>query len=157
MNLQQQTIHTIVTFLKTIGIAVKQQELAKDTFLPGLSVVGTNVLIDPDQLKYPGDILHEAGHIAVTDPTTRSLIGTDNMDANWPTDGEEIAAILWSFAACKHLDLPLETVFHPAGYKGSSAWLINAFNTKNYLGLPLLTWMGLCTTEAFPNMKQWLR
>ena len=157
MNLQQQTVHTIVTFLKTIGIAVKQQKLAKDTFLPGLSVVGNSVLIDPEQLKYPGDILHEAGHIAVTDPTTRSLIGTDNMDANWPTDGEEIAAILWSFAACKHLDLPLETVFHAAGYKGNSAWLINAFTTKNYMGLPLLAWMGLCTTEAFPKMKQWLR
>jgi len=156
-NSLDKTTATIIQFLHSININVLEKELPKDCFLPGLSILGNTVLIDPKQLKYPGDILHEAGHIAVTENKKRDLIGTPEMEASWPTDGEEIAAILWSFSACTHLQLPLEIVFHPEGYKGSSEWLMAQFTNKNYIGLPLLTWMGLCTTEAFPCMETWVR
>ena len=80
--------------------------------------------MDSEKLKYPGDLLHEAGHIAVTEEKLRSLIGTEQMESSWPTDGDEIAAILWSFAACQHLGLELEVVFHPDGYKNANhGWL----------------------------------
>ena len=153
----QQTTAAIVQFLNSININVIEKELPQDCFLPGLSILGTTILIDFEQLKYPGDILHEAGHIAVTENKIRHLIGTKDMETTWPTDGEEIAAILWSFAACTHLQLPLELLFHPNGYKGGSEWLIDQFTIKNYIGLPLLEWMGLSTKEEFPSMKKWLR
>ncbi|MBL4643190.1 MAG: hypothetical protein JKY44_06325 [Flavobacteriaceae bacterium] len=156
-NSLEKPIATIVQFLNSININVAEKELPKDCFLPGLSALGITVLIDPKQLKYPGDILHEAGHIAVTETKTRPLIGTKEMEATWPTDGEEIAAILWSFSACMHLQLPLVVVFHRNGYKGSSDWLIDQFTNKNYIGLPLLEWMGLCTKKEFPRMEKWLR
>ena len=119
--------------------------------------------MDPKRLKYPGDLLHEAGHIAVTSEELRPLIGTDEMDPSWPSDGDEIATILWSYAALKHLDLDLEVVFHPDGYKNQSQWLIQQFRQENYIGLPLLEWMGFCTapekenSKPFPNMLKWLR
>ena len=105
----------------------------------------------------------QAGHIAVTAEEWRPLIGTDEMDLAWPTEGDEIAAILWSYAALRHLDLKPEVVFHPEGYKNQSAWLIEQFGNKNYIGLPLLEWMGLCSVSGnegvkpFPNMLKWLR
>ena len=79
------------------------------------------------------------------------------MNPNWPTQADEIAAILWSYAALHHLQLEPTVVFHPDGYRNASNWFIDNFSNKMYIGLPLLEWMGLCDTENFPNMKQWLR
>ncbi|ASS50694.1 MAG: hypothetical protein A3D31_14125 [Candidatus Fluviicola riflensis] len=151
----------ILSFLSEIGIPVHEKTLPPDTFLPGLDLGPGCLHVDFNQLKYPGDLLHEAGHLAVTTPEQRTLIGTDAIEQPWPTDGEEIVAVLWSFAAAKHIDLPLNVLFHPNGYKGQSDWLIESFESGTYVGLPLLEWMGLTgpqdSEDAFPKMKRWLR
>ncbi|WP_343637739.1 hypothetical protein [Fluviicola sp.] len=153
----------IIEFLNHIGIPVIETTLPDNCFLPGLMIRGNSILMDPEQLKFPGDLLHEAGHIAVTEAHLRPLIGTAEMDPAWPVDGDELAAILWSFAALKHLELEPEVVFHPEGYKKESGWLIQQFAAENYIGLPLLEWMGLCTTtekngiKPFPDLIKWLR
>ena len=72
-------------------------------------------------------------------------------------DGDEIAAMLWSYAACQAIGMPVEIVFHPQGYRGSSNWILANFWQGIYPGLPLLVWMGLTTTEEFPRMTCWLR
>lgn len=156
----------IIRFLNEIGIPVIERELPADCFLPGLALEKNTILMDSGRLKFPGDLLHEAGHLAVTPPDQRRLAGTDQMNPQWPEDGDEIAAILWSYAALRFLDLKLEVVFHEHGYKGQSKWLIDSFNSGNYIGLPLLEWMGLCHgpekagktgDKPFPNMIKWLR
>lgn len=153
----QHNIETIVRFLHSINIKVVEKKLPNNTFLPGLTVLGDAILMDKDQLKYPGDLLHEAGHIATTEEKMRPLIGTPEMDKNWPTDGEEITAMLWSYAASVHLNLDLKIVFHPNGYKNESDWLMEQYTSKNYIGLPLLAWMSLCDEDQFPTMKKWVR
>ena len=147
----------ITDFLESIGINIVEETLLNNTFLPGIMVKENSIFIDTNKLKYPGDLLHEAGHLAVSEAHLRSLIGTSEIDADWPKDGEEIAAILWSYAACHYLNLDLRIVFHTDGYKNESEWLIEQFSNKNYIGLPLLEWMGLCTSDEFPKMKKWLR
>lgn len=156
----------IIHFLEEIGIPVVETELPDDCFLPGLALEKNTILMDPERMRFPGDLLHEAGHLAVTAAEERKLIGTSEMDPAWPTEGDEIAAILWSYAALQHLNIKPEVVFHPNGYKNQSEWLITTFNAENYIGLPLLEWMGLCNspgkaklegTEAFPKMIKWLR
>jgi hypothetical protein len=72
----QTTLQQIANFLYSINIKVVEQKLPTDTFLPGLSLLGNSILIDMEQLKYPGDLLHEAGHIATTEENRRPLIGT---------------------------------------------------------------------------------
>lgn len=150
-------VPVIIQFLNTIGIPVIEQSLHDTTFLPGIKVHAGTLIIDPNRLKYPGDLLHEAGHIAVTTPTKRPLIDTNKTNSNWPSNGDEIAAILWSYAACIHLQLDINIVFHENGYKNESNWLIKQFNNKNFIGLPLLEWMGFCKKETFPKMDKWLR
>ena len=158
-------IEKVLSFLNEIGIDVIEKKL-DDTFLPGLSLGSNCIYIDYDKLLYPGDILHEAGHLAVTTSSERKLVGSSEMSPEWPTQSEEIVAILWSFAAANHLQLPLDFVFHPNGYKGDSDWFISNFSNKNYIGLPFLEWIGLTLSddralkegkEAFPVMQKWLR
>ncbi|GAB5416988.1 MAG: hypothetical protein Crog4KO_18550 [Crocinitomicaceae bacterium] len=153
----QSAKETIIQFLRSINIEVIEKDLPDDTFLPGLSILGSTVLMDLKKLKYPGDLLHEAGHIATTEAHIRPNIGTPKMAKNWPSDGDEITTILWTYAASHHLNLDLNIVFHPNGYKDDSDWLIEQFSKKNYMGLPLLEWMELCDKETFPAMLKWMR
>ncbi|PZR12182.1 MAG: hypothetical protein DI539_20175 [Flavobacterium psychrophilum] len=150
-----------IHFIESIGITVIEKELDDSCFLPGLSLGNNTIYIDYAKLKYPGDILHEAGHIAVTAPKERKLIGTAGIPDTWPTQGDEMAAILWSYAVLKHLDLPEEFVFHENGYKGHSNWYIENFTSQIYIGLPLLQWMGMAypnnEDNSFPTMKHWMR
>lgn len=158
-------IKKVLQFLNDIGIDVIEKEV-NESFLPGLSLGPNCIYVDYDKLLYPGDILHEAGHLAVTTSSERNKVGTSEMSPEWPTQAEEIGAILWSFAAVNHLQLPLEFVFHPNGYKNASEWFISNFNDKNYIGLPFLEWIGITLSkdralkedkEAFPAMQKWLR
>lgn len=159
-------LEKILVFLDEIGIQVIEKELTEKCFLPGLSLAENSIHVDYERLLYPGDILHEAGHLAVTTAAERAVAGTENMAKNWPSLGEEIGAILWSYAALRHLELPLEFVFHSHGYKGCSDWYISTLNSGNYIGLPFLEWVGLALSEkraetegkkAFPAMQKWLR
>jgi hypothetical protein len=156
----------IEAFLTHIGIGLHRRILSHDTFLPGLELDRTGILMDEGKLSYPGDILHEAGHLAVTPASQRHAIGTDQLVLPWPTEGEEIGAVLWSFAAARHIGLPLEVIFHPHGYKNDSEWLIEMFESGTYIGLHFLEWAGLALSApraaaagvpAFPHMLRWLR
>ncbi|MBO0951052.1 hypothetical protein [Fibrella forsythiae] len=156
------SINQIRAFLTQIGIPTRQQELPGPTFLPGLLIQDGELLFDPARLAYPGDMLHEAGHIAVSAPAERQRLSGDITDQKPEKAGEELAVLLWSYAACLHLDLDLRVVFHPAGYSGQSEWLIEQFTAGNYVGLPLLVWMGLAqppqqTGAGFPTMIHWVR
>lgn len=161
-----QLIAQIAAFLNGIGISTKPAKLEQDTFLPGVEIEAGSILYDFDKLQHPGDLLHEAGHIAVVPAEERrSLFGNVGMGGS-NAMGDEIASILWSYAALKAIGLSEETVFHPDGYKGQSEWHIENFTTGNYIGLPLLEWMGMAVgkkkaaelgKEPFPAMLKWLR
>ena len=159
----EQIIRQITNFLQEIGIDVIETELDDNCFLPGLSLKATAVLVDRKRLKYPGDLLHEAGHIAVTEAELRPLIGSEQMPQEWPDGGNEMSTILWSYAAALHLQLPLDVVFHPNGYKGQSDWITEEFKKGNFIGIHLFEWMGFCDQKSetekqqFPHLKKWLR
>lgn len=159
-------LEKVLSFLNDIGIAIIEKELDETTFLPGLCLGPNCIYVDFGKLLNPGDILHEAGHLAVTTASERELVDTDAMPKDWPTQGDEIGAILWSYAVICHLELPIEFVFHPNGYKNNSDWFISNFSNENYIGLPFLEWLGLTLSKkraeidgkaSFPIMQKWLR
>jgi len=121
-------------------------------FLPGLTLIEGSIVIDPAVACYPGDVLHEAGHLAVVPAETRAAMGTVENDG-----GDEMAAIAWSVAACRDCGLPLEVLFHPAGYKGASETMVADWTTGQPFGVPLLVWYGMTSAETFPAMTRWLR
>ncbi len=148
---------TITVFLEEIGISVVKEKLTEPTFLPGIKINRGKIHIDEFLLKYPGDLLHEAGHIAVMTPEERATISGNIQEHRPEGANDELSAILWSYAALVHLKIDPAVVFHPEGYKGDSEWLMALFSNQQYIGLPLLQWMGMTTIETFPKMNKWLR
>jgi hypothetical protein len=152
--------HRLATFIRDVGIGLEAANLSNATLLPGLEIRGGVVRVDEARLLYPGDLLHEAGHVAVADPATRNSAEFSS------TDGEEIAAIAWSYAASCALGLAPDMVFHPNGYKGGAAALVENFTSGRYIGVPLLQWWGMTVephraaahgVAPYPHMLRWLR
>ncbi len=152
----------IADFLHTLGITVRPAEVAEDTLLPGIRVFHGGLLVDPARLAFPGDLLHEAGHLAVVAPARRrTLHGNVGSDP-----AEEMMALAWSYAAAVHLGIDPAVVFHEGGYRGGGGYLLDAFGEGFGVGLPMLQYHGMTYDRqraaregvpAFPHMRRWLR
>ena len=142
----------ILEFLREIGLTVIERAVPTGGVLPGISIDHGALVVDHAALLYPGDLLHEAGHLAVVPPAERAAL-TDNVGDD---GGMEMAAIAWSYAAAVHLGVPLDVLFHDHGYRGDGSWLREHFSTQRSLGVPILTWRGLTDAASFPLMRQWL-
>ncbi|MCJ9427884.1 hypothetical protein [Kordiimonas marina] len=154
----------ITAFLRGIGLEVRSATLPDDTFLPGIWIESGALVVDENRLSYPGDLLHEAGHLAVLSPDERAA-ATGEAPADM---GAEIAAQAWSYAAALASDTPLEVLFHDHGYKGASEWFHGLYAGGATPGVPLLAWYGMTVMptldganagqpEVFPRMTEWLR
>ena len=109
----------ICAFINEAGIDCREGAIPEQTFLPGIDIQKGNIIFDPERLAHPGDLLHEAGHMAVLRPKHRPLAGnSENISGDITPAAAEMAAIAWSWAACRHLQLAPEVLFHEAGYKG---------------------------------------
>ncbi|HEX3540577.1 MAG TPA: hypothetical protein VHT75_09065, partial [Acidimicrobiales bacterium] len=127
-------ISLLTDFIEDIGLAVRRQAIDGSTQMPGVTIEGGVLLVDELLLRYPGDLLHEAGHLATTPAATRPTTG---RDAGGGPAGE-MMAIAWSYAAAVHLGLDPAVVFHAGGYRGGSAAIIDNFRHRRYIGLPML-------------------
>lgn len=154
-----------ISFLQEIGIETRFEKLDAACFLPGLSICNGMILIDIDQLRYPGDILHEAGHIAVVPAAERSTLNASAIEKREQREAEEMMAIAWSYAACVHLSIDPYVVFHNEGYQGGGSYIADNFADKKYFGLPVLQWKGMAADEKkalelavapYPHMIKWL-
>jgi hypothetical protein len=151
-----------VNFLRSIGLAVRSGEIAGTTLLPGIDIEHGALIVDEKKLRHPGDLLHEAGHLAVATPERRAAMHRDvGTDA-----AEEMMAIAWSYAAALHLQIDPAIVFHAEGYRGGAASLLDNFANGRYLAVPMLQWTGMAYDEAraaregapvYPHMIRWLR
>ena len=151
----------IIEFLLDIGLRLRKTDISRKTFLPGITLDHGTILIDEPKLLYPGDLLHEAGHLAVI-PAEKRRRAKDDIGKK---ASEEMMAIAWSYAALVHLKLEPTVVFHEGGYRGWSGALIENFTNGRYIGVPMLQWVGLTADEKrakeegikpYPVMKKWL-
>ena len=153
-------LQLILPFLNQIGIVVTERPLTGPTFLPGILIEEGTLAIDREKLKYPGDLLHEAGHIAVVVPSQRA-----SLSANLQTGpAEEMAAIAWSYAAALHIGLDPAIVLHEHGYKGGGGSILKNFREGRYFAVAFLAWCGMTRERAdgaeepaYPQMKTWMR
>lgn len=159
------TLETCIAFINSIGIKTTKEKLPPGSFLPGLTIRAGTIIIDMEALKFPGDILHEAGHIAIVPAAERAMLDEVTISKRQNRDAEEMMAIAWSYAACMHLGLDPYFVFHDDGYKGGGSYIADNFKEKKYFGLPMLQWKGMAADEKnaavlgvlpYPNMMKWL-
>lgn len=160
----QEIIGVIVTFLQEIGLEVRLESHEGDSFFSGIRIKSGGLSIDPSQVVYPGDILHEAGHLATLPYSQRCKLDGELPDIDLHR-GAELMSLAWSYAACLKLNLPPEVVFHTDGYKGGSEHLIHTFEAGKYIGLPMLQYQqmaydkknaAILNIEPFPHMQNWI-
>lgn len=142
----------ISEFIRAIGIPVVFARISGNTFVPGIRIDRGTLLVDESLLTWPGDILHEAAHLAMVPADRRAAFVDDAGDGG----GEEMGAIAWTWAAVVHLGLDPGLVFHAGGYRGGSQALIDNFQNGRYVGVPFLRWIGLARDD-YPIMLKWLR
>lgn len=154
----------ILSFLKEIELPFYLEPLEGSTFLPGLKLRNGALVIDTARLLYPGDILHEAGHLACMPLHIRREMNGDLEDSDVHRGGE-MMAIAWSYAAAVFIRLDPKVVFHNMGYKNGADNILSNFDSGYYIGLPLLQWYEMSYDQAaaeklsikpFPHMRSWL-
>lgn len=166
MDFQNELTRRIAAFLDGIGIEVVSIKLHEPTFLPGVSVQNGKLFVDEEKLNFPGDLLHEAGHLAVAPAELRSQLNdTVALPDGFP-EMLEAGAIAWSYAACLHLEIDPKVVFHSHGYGGRSESLLFNFSVGVFPGVNQLEDSGLVFreevaaglgVEPYPKMMKWLR
>lgn len=139
----------LAEFVRSVGLDVLPASSLLPANFPGLDIQNGAVLIDETRVVYPGDILHEAGHLATTDPGRRGALRLS------PTGGEEMSTMAWSYAAVRHLELDPELVFYPSSYGGLGPTFVEKFAAGTYIGTPLLRKWGMA--PEYPRMTRWLR
>jgi hypothetical protein len=132
-------IENITNFLTDLGFTLRVVSTPfRSAFIPGIYIDGMTLLINFDTLQEVGDILHEAGHVAVMPSMFRSTIHGD-VDSAFAASKEylethdfidencvenpicraliqcgESEAMAWSYAAAVAADIEPRLVFHSA-------------------------------------------
>ncbi|AEW01850.1 hypothetical protein A4D02_07550 [Niastella koreensis] len=156
-----------IDFLNNVvGIETSFRKIGNKSFLPGLLINKGTIIIDKDALEHPGDILHEAGHIAIVPAFERLGLSEKDIVKRRNREGEEIMAIAWSYAACIYLSIDPFFVFHEEGYRGGRDFITDGCRDKNYIGLDMLENIGMTFNDKkarksnqlpYPHMVKWLR
>lgn len=151
-----------VDFVRSIGLPVLHGWLDNTTFLPGLAIHAGRLIIDERHLMHPGDVLHEAGRLALTTADLRLEL-SDKVQVD---PAAEMAIIAWSYAAALRADIDPISVLHPHVCQDGGGSLADNYANGRAPGVPLLQWMGLCLDDrnaaaqgrkAYPHMLKWLR
>jgi hypothetical protein len=165
MNHQEYFDH-IVQFIERVGIRVARAEVSADSFLPGIAIADGALVVDVNRLQWPGDLLHEAGHLAVLPSELRARASDDVQVGAELGDAGEQEALAWAYAAAVELAIPIEVLIHEGGYRGGSKALLQMYEVGIYPGLRGLCSAGLtqavgftenCGEIRYPRMLRWLR
>jgi len=156
----------IVAFLRGIGLPVAEGCVPDDCFLPGVRIHHGTLVFDRQRLQWPGDLLHEAGHLAVAPAALRPTLSDGIELPDEVRHAGEMEATAWAYAAVCHLGLDPAVLFHAGGYHGKSAGLVVTYSMGVYPGAAGLadaglTHVGPAARDAglpvYPRMSRWLR
>jgi len=158
-------LERILGFLRAIGLPVVEAAVDQD-FLPGIRVADGGLVVDRERLRWPGDLLHEAGHLAMLPPAQRAAMSDDLPGHEAIAHAGEIEATAWAYAATVALGLDPAILFHEGGYRGQSASLVLTYSMGVYPGVHGLVQAGMTATgpearrrgeSTYPQMLRWLR
>lgn len=175
----------VVSFLLEIGLEVHMLPGASG-FLPGIRINQGALEYDPHVVSI-ADILHEAGHLAITPAEFRPLM-SDGLSAGYKAmfnaideqemepDSPMLKAILqcddpgataWAFAAGTHLAIEPEMIIDSRHYDGTGDEIRLALLHNAYLGINGLHRAGMCESSramaayrgvsVYPVLTRWVQ
>ncbi|MGY3581777.1 hypothetical protein ACVIGB_000152 [Bradyrhizobium sp. USDA 4341] len=170
------------SFLEAIGISVRIEQGARG-FLNQLRIEGSGLVVENNDSEIVGDMLHEAGHIAVIPSLFRGQLTADVDDVApimaqyvkdnpncmaWPEDpiaraimqsGEQ-EAIAWSYAAAHHIGIDTRLPF-AQGFDGNGQEIHDMLAIGCHLGIHGLFHAGMTQlprqVHGYPKMKRWMQ
>lgn len=158
---RQHWTREVVTFLRGIGLAVTERQAPLqegETFLPHVLVNqgGLEVVMEE---AYPGDVLHEAAHLAIIPAQFRPFANWDLSEAEsrmtqyldehpmalatYPEDpvaraivqAADPEATAWQYAAAVHLKVPERWIFPRGSYEGTRIDMLRCLKASSYVGI----------------------
>lgn len=154
-------------------------------FLPKIEVILGGLVVDS---KCPvGDLLHEAGHLAILPAHIRaqatgdlagiaaplllavkSSVDPDSAAARAAINCGDSEATAWAWAAGKHLGIPGHAIIESSAYDGDGATVRAMLAAGLYPGIHGLAAAGFCVTKpgdlelhtglpAYPRLAHWLQ
>lgn len=174
-------LRRVVRWLVDQGLEIESGSRYTQSFNPGIWIEAGALVYD-HAVAHPGDLLHEAGHLAVLPSCIRGHANGD-MDTVAPRIGEYMAAhpnafafpedpiaramieggdssvIAWAYAAALAAGvdpwLTCERGF-PEEDDGRAA--LEALQTGTFVGIANLVASGMAESRrAFPKMRRWLQ
>lgn len=171
----------VMSFLRSIGLEVFVVP-GSTSFVPGVRVSHGTLEVDPDCLI--SNLLHEAGHVAITPARYRAL-----MDGNFMTgmrtmvedamgnfldiDSPLYRAVIqcsdpeataWAWAAGMKIGVPREVIILDDQYEGAGASIRQMLSICQYTGIHGLANAGLCRIrdhsckegeQPYPALLKW--
>jgi hypothetical protein len=165
-------------FLNSIGIRCLERRGAKG-FLEGCKIVRGEIHYDP-KVCTASNLLHEAGHIAITPSETRHLLDGDVDEWFEKVEGriEELAKVLgpddplmraylqaseceataWAYAAGKAAGLSPEIIIMDHEYDGNGDSVRTGLMFNAYVGINGLRAGGfLRSVKDYPSLERWMQ
>lgn len=164
----RETLAPVCAFIEAIGLRCSPGSVPTDSFLPGVAIIEGGLVYDDEQLGSPGDLLHEAGHLALTPQRVRPLLDGDvgaviddilatglpdhlaplNEAERSMIERSEPLAIAWSYAAACAAGVDPDCVFWEGGYGtkdgGSPMILRMQIEQGMFPGVLGLAQLGFC-------------
>jgi hypothetical protein len=174
----------VVAFLQSLGFVMIEGEPCQNPdgreFLPGVSIQpGMTIVYTVSRLESVGDLLHDAGHVAVTPSLFRSQLSydlsiletlADEYMAAHPflVDGQEDPVMrgllqageqeaqAWSYAAAVAAGIDPGLVMYADSAERSHSGLVG-LRLGQHAGIHGLAAGGMTTCRVFPRMLRWLQ
>jgi hypothetical protein len=164
-------------FLRQIGVPLKESPAPQETFLPGVWIENSCLHYDRCHLSSVGDLLHEAGHWAITPSSFRqywSVVdfylpsgkfpspllpnGKENSVCVKLLNGCEQAVIAWSYAAAIATGIDPRRMHLPPHYDGYWNKVCTSLELGCHSGINNLSHVGLLSCQlAFPKLTRWIQ
>ena len=145
---------------------MREEAIPGDSLLPGVAIERGELILDRARNTWPGDLLHEAGHLAVLPFAVRRTVSGNLPDTVLAEYAGEPEATAWAYPALREIGLPPEVLFHEGGYGGKAAGLLFTYGAGVYPGAAGLSAAGMAAApketssgraKAYPAMLRWLR
>ena len=172
-----------VAFLEELGFVIRHDPAA-DGFLEGVEISNGELLVESCADDMAGELLHEAGHLAVIPSLFRGQVSgdlggvgeimSDWIDAHGLALGPdhplvrailqagECEAVAWSYAAASAIGIDTRIPFY-RGFEGEGLALHDQVASGYYFGVHGLAAGGMTdlprprSLTPFPQMKRWLQ
>lgn len=165
----------IIAFLNEIGIKTSRGNVPSNSFMPNIAIQDGSIIYNKDATL--GDLLHEAGHLAIIPKKYRPMCQGD-MDESMRAifDKAEIAgemipdstiycaliqssdpeATAWAWSAGRHIGIEPQDIIADYLYEGTGADVRLMLSLNCYLGINGLRAAGMLTSvKSFPHLTQW--